>query len=166
MQALRCPIAIQDTLCAQDDGLRLRIGVRQGEVVAEGDDLMGDGVIIAARLEPLAEPGGICISSRVREDASGKTALEVDDLGEPELKKIATKIRVFRGRLSAAERPPLPLPDKPSLVVPGRLVDVASWAHLWADRFDGGLEDVFDLQDQVNASVVAAIELNLRTAEI
>ena len=102
----------------------------------------------------------------MREDASGKTALEVDDLGEPELRKIATKIRVFRGRLSAAERPPLPLPDKPSLVVPGRLVDVASRAHLWADRFDGGLEDVFDLQDQVNASVVAAIELNLRTAEI
>jgi adenylate cyclase len=48
----------------------------------------------------------------------------------------------------------------------GRLVDVASWAHLWADRFDGGLEDVFDPQDQVKASVVAAIEPHLRTAEI
>ena len=105
VQALRCAIAIQDTLRAQADGLRLRIGVHQGEVVPEGDDLMGDGVIIAARLEPLAEPGGICISSRVREDASGKMALEVDDLGEPELKNIAAKIRVFRVRLSAAERP-------------------------------------------------------------
>ena len=69
MQALRCAIAIQDKLRAQTDGLRLRIGVHQGEVVPEGDDLLGDGVIIAARLEPLAEPGGICISSRVREDA-------------------------------------------------------------------------------------------------
>ena len=117
VQALRCAIAIQDKLRAQADGLRLRIGVHQGEVVPEGDDLMGDGVIIAARLEPLAEPGGICISSRVREDASGKMALEVDDLGEPALKNIAAKIRVFRVRLSAAERPPLPLPDKPSLVV-------------------------------------------------
>ena len=78
---------------AQADGLRLRIGVHQGEVVAEGDDLLGDGVIIAARLEPLAEPGGICISSRVREDAAGKMALEVDDLGEPELKNIAAKIQ-------------------------------------------------------------------------
>ena len=107
VQALRCAIAIQDTLRAQADGLRLRIGVHQGEVVPEGDDLMGDGVIIAARLEPLAEPGGICISSRVREDASGKMALEVDDLGEPALKNIAAKIRVFRVRLSAAERPPL-----------------------------------------------------------
>ena len=238
VQALRCAIAIQDTLRAQADGLRLRIGVHQGEVVPEGDDLMGDGVIIAARLEPLAEPGGICISSRVREDASGKMALEVDDLGEPALKNIAAKIRVFRVRLSAAERPPLPLPDKPSLVVlpfqnmsgdpeqeyfadgmvedittglsrirslfviarnsaftykgravdvrqvgrelgvryvlegsvrkagsrvriTGQLVDAATGAHLWADRFDGTLEDVFDLQDQVTASVVAAIEPNL-----
>ena len=106
VQALRCAIAIQDTLRAQADGLRLRIGVHQGEVVPEGDDLVGDGVIIAARLEPLAEPGGICISSRVREDASGKMALEVDDLGEPALKNIAAKIRVFRVRLSSAERPP------------------------------------------------------------
>ena len=243
VQALRCAIAIQDTLRAQADGLRLRIGVHQGEVVPEGDDLMGDGVIIAARLEPLAEPGGICISSRVREDASGKMALEVDDLGEPALKNIAAKIRVFRVRLSAAERPPLPLPDKPSLVVlpfqnmsgepeqeyfadgmvedittalsrirslfvisrnsaftykgravdvrqvgrelgvryvlegsvrkagsrvriTGQLVDAATGAHLWADRFDGTLEDVFDLQDQVTASVVAAIEPNLQMAEI
>ena len=243
VQALRCAIAIQDTLRAQADGLRLRIGVHQGEVVPEGDDLLGDGVIIAARLEPLAEPGGICISSRVREDASGKMALEVDDLGEPELKNIAAKIRVFRVRFGAAERPPLPLPDKPSLVVlpfqnmsgdpeqeyfadgmveeittalsrirslfviarnsaftykgravdvrqvgrelgvryvlegsvrkagarvriTGQLVDAATGAHLWADRFDGTLEDVFDLQDQVTASVVAAIQPNLLKAEI
>ncbi len=209
----------------------------------EGDDLMGDGVIIAARLEPLAEPGGICISSRVREDASGKMALEVDDLGEPELKNIAARVRVFRVRLSTAERPALPLPDKPSLVVlpfqnmsgdpeqeyfadgmvedittglsrirslfvssrnsaftykgraidvrqvgrelgvryvlggsvrkvgprvriTGQLVDAATGTHLWADRFDGTLEDVFELQDQVTASVVGAIEPNIREAEI
>ena len=60
VQALRCATAIQDTSRAQVDGLRLRIGVHLGEVVPDGDDLMGDGVIIAARLEPLAEPGGIC----------------------------------------------------------------------------------------------------------
>ena len=78
VQALRCAIAIQERLRSEPDGLRLRIGVHQGEVVAEGDDLLGDGVIIAARLEPLAEPGGICISARVREDAAGKMALEVD----------------------------------------------------------------------------------------
>ena len=239
VQALRCAIAIQERLRSEPDGLRLRIGVHQGEVVAEGDDLLGDGVIIAARLEPLAEPGGICISARVREDAAGKMALEVEDLGTPELKNIAARIRVFRVRLGAAERPALPLPDKPSMAVlpfqnmsgdpeqeyfadgmveeiitalsrirslfviarnsgftykgravdvrqvgrelgvryvlegsvrkagsrvriTGQLVDAATGAHLWADRFDGTLEDVFDLQDQVTASVVGAIEPNLR----
>src|SRR5262249_33500453 len=74
-------------------------------------------VIIAARLEPLAETGGICISARVREDAAGKMALECDDLGTPELKNIAAKIQVFRVRLGAVERPTLPLPDRPSIAV-------------------------------------------------
>jgi TolB-like protein len=242
VQALRCAIAIQDTLRTQTDGLKLRVGVHQGEVVPEGDDLLGDGVIVAARLEPLAAPGGICISSRVKEDASGKMALEVIDLGEPTLKNMATKIRVYRVRLSEAERPALPLPDKPSLVVlpfqnmsgdpeqeyfadgmvedittglsrirslfvisrnsaftykgravdvrqagrelgvryvlegsvrkagnrvriTGQLVEAANGNHIWADRFDGSLEDVFELQDQVTASVIAAIEPNLRAAE-
>lgn len=243
VQALRCAIAIQERLRAEPDGLRLRIGVHQGEVVTEGDDLLGDGVIIAARLEPLAEPGGICISGRVREDAAGKIALEVDDLGTPELKNIAAKVQVFRVRLGMPERPALPLPDKPSLVVlpfqnmsgdpeqeyfadgmveeittalsrirwlfviarnsaftykgravdvrqvgrelgvryalegsvrkagsrvriTGQLIEAATGAHLWADRFDDTLEDVFDLQDQVTASVVGAIGPNLRAAEI
>ena len=106
MQALRCAVAIQDALRARPDGLRLRIGVHQGEVVAEGDDLLGDGVIIAARLEPLAEPGGICISGRVREDAAGKMALEVDDLGTPALKNIATGSRCSACARSAIERVP------------------------------------------------------------
>jgi adenylate cyclase len=118
VQALRCAVAIQTALNAQVDGLRLRIGVHQGEVVPEGDDLLGDGVIIAARLEPLAEHGGIVISSRVREDAAGKMTLEVDDLGEPALKNIAAKIRAFRVRLGAPnERSALALPNEPSLVV-------------------------------------------------
>src|SRR3954468_3928432 len=118
VQALRCAIAIQERLNSEPDGLRLRIGVHQGEVIAEDDDLLGDGVIIAARLEPLAEPGGICISARVREDASGKMALEVEDLGEPASKNIAVKVRAFRLRPGApAERPVLALPDKPSLAV-------------------------------------------------
>jgi adenylate cyclase len=243
VQALRCAIAIQERLGSDTDGLRLRIGVHQGEVVAEGDDLLGDGVIIAARLEPLAEPGGICISARVREDAAGKMALECDDLGTPELKNIAAKIHVFRVRLGPAERPTLSLPDKPSLVVlpfqnmsgdpeqeyfadgmveeittalsrirslfviarnsaftykgravdvrqvgrelgvryvlegsvrkagsrvriTGQLVEAATGTHLWADRFEGTLEDVFDLQDRMTASLVAAIEPNVRAAEI
>jgi TolB-like protein/class 3 adenylate cyclase len=104
VQALRCAIAIQERLRAQPDGLRLRIGVHQGEVVSEGDDFLGDGVIIAARLEPLADPGGICISARVREDAAGKLAIEVTDLGVPELKNISARVQVYRVRLGAGER--------------------------------------------------------------
>jgi class 3 adenylate cyclase/DNA-binding NarL/FixJ family response regulator len=106
VQALRCAIALQEALSAQPDGLRLRVGVHQGEVVAEGDDLLGDGVIIAARLEPLAKPGGICISGRVREDAVGKIALAVDYLGRPPLKNIARSIRVYRVRLGAVDSAP------------------------------------------------------------
>ena len=121
VQALQCAIAIQTALNAQADGLRLRIGVHQGEVVPEGDDLLGDGVIIAARLEPLAEHGGIVISSRVKEDASGKLPLETEDLGEPELKNIAAKIRAFRvrpdGGATAPARPTLTLPGKPSIAI-------------------------------------------------
>jgi TolB-like protein/Flp pilus assembly protein TadD len=244
VQALQCAIAIQTTLNARTDGLHLRIGVHQGEVVPEGDDLVGDGVIIAARLEPLAEHGGIVISSRVKEDASGKMTLEVDDLGEPPLKNIAAKIRAFRVRLHGpVERPVLALPDKPSLVVlpfqnmsgdpeqeyfadgmvgdittalsriraffviarnsafaykgkspdvrqvgrelgvryvlegsvrksgnrvriTGQLIDATTGAHIWADRFDGDLTDVFDLQDRVTASVAGAIEPQLQRAEI
>jgi adenylate cyclase len=243
VQALHCAITIQVRLGAEPDGLRLRIGVHQGEVVAEGDDLLGDGVIIAARLEPLAEPGGICISARVREDAAGKMALEVDDLGTPELKNIAARVQVFRVRLGQPKRPALPLPDKPSIAVlpfanmsgdpeqeyfadgmtedittalshirwlfviarnsafaykgtspdirkVGRelgvryvlegsvrksgnrvritvqLIEAASGSHIWADRFDGNLDDVFDLQDRVTARVAAVISPTLRNAEI
>jgi adenylate cyclase len=223
--------------------LYLRIGVHQGEVVAEDGDLLGDGVIVAARLEPLAEPGGICISGRVREDAAGKLPLDVEDLGEPALKHIAQKVRVFRVRLGPAAQPALALPDKPSLAVlpftnmsgdaeqeyfadgvvediitalsrvgwlfviarnssftyKGRAVDIkqvgrelgvryvlegsvrraggrvritcqlieaANGGHVWADRFDGELTDIFDLQDRIAESVVGAIEPSLQRAEI
>ena len=119
VQALRCAIAIQSALNAQAEGLRLRIGVHQGEVVAEGDDLFGDGVIVAARLEPLAENGGIVISSRVKEDASGKIPLEVDDLGEPPLKNIAARVRVYRVRTDGTGMAASSAPGsaKPSIIV-------------------------------------------------
>ncbi len=241
VQALRCAIAVQERL--RDGEMQLRIGLHQGDVVVDGDDLLGDGVNIAARIEPLAEPGGICISGRVREDAAGKIALDVEDIGEPELKNIAQRHRVFRVRLDQPERPALALPDKPSIAVlpfqnmsgdpeqeyfadgmveeiitglsrvrsffviarnssfaykgkspdvrqvgrelgvryvlegsvrkaghrvriTGQLVDATSGAHLWADRFDSALEDIFELQDRVTASVIGAIEPRLEQAEI
>jgi adenylate cyclase len=116
VEALRCAIAVQERQ-SEVGGLQLRIGVHQGDVVVQGDDLLGEGVNIAARIEPLAEPGGIAISARVHEDAAGKVPLIVEDLGTPELKNVAQVIRVFRVRLGTSERPTLPLPEKPSLAV-------------------------------------------------
>ena len=105
VQAVTCAQAIQERIAARNasapEGERseLRIGLHSGDVLVEGDDLFGDGVNIAARLEALAEPGGICISARVREDAAGKITLDVVDIGTPELKNIAQPIRVFRVRV-------------------------------------------------------------------
>jgi adenylate cyclase len=236
VQALRCAIAIQSVLNAEAEGLRLRIGVHQGEVVAEGDDLFGDGVIVAARLEPLAEDGGIVISSRVKEDASGKITLEVDDLGEPPLKNIAARVRAYRVRIVNAGRAPalVPTSAKPSVlvlpftnmsdaqeqeffadgltediltdlsrfrglfvisrntsfkfkgqpvdvkrvarelgvqyVVEGsvrkagkrvrvtvQLIDAESDHHVWAERYDRDLEDIFAIQDEVTSAIVATL---------
>ncbi len=114
-----------------------RIGINVGDIVVENDDIFGDGVNIAARLEGLAEPGGICVSARVQEDAGGKLDLAFEDMGEQALKNIARPVRVYRvrpegplanplppagegsarrARVGAAE-PALPLPDKPSIAV-------------------------------------------------
>jgi len=242
VQALRCAIAIQSRLRANASALQLRIGLHQGDVIIVGDDLLGDGVNIAARIEPLAEPGGIAISARVREDAAGKISFAVEDLGEPDLKNITQKVRIFRVRLAAPERPALPLPDKPSLAVlpfqnmsgdaeqeyfvdglvedittalsragglfviarnsaftykgravdvravgrelgvryvlegsvrraagrvriTGQLIEAMNGGHIWADRFEGDLADIFDLQDSITARVVAAIEPSVERAE-
>ena len=123
VQALRCAIAIQEAQYDRNvdlpasERLDLRIGVHQGEVVVDNDDLLGDGVIVAARLEPLARPGGICISARVREDAEGKLTFKAEDLGEHELKNISRRMRVFRVLSREPARLEPPLPDKPSLAV-------------------------------------------------
>ena len=228
-----------------DRRIEFRIGIHQGDIVVENDDIFGDGVNIAARLEGLAEPGGICVSARVREDAAGKLDLAFEDIGEQELKNITRPVRVFR--IAAAQKPAsksaLALPDKPSLAVlpfqnlsgdpeqeyfvdgvveeiitaisrlpwlfviarnssfaykgkspdlrqvgrelgvryvlegslrkagnrvriTGQLIDTTTDAHIWADRFDGALDDIFELQDQVASSVVGAIEPKLRQSEI
>jgi adenylate cyclase len=132
VQALRAAIGIQEAMRQRNAGLSsgrsidVRIGVHQGDVVVEGTDLLGDGINIAARLEALAEPGGICISARVHEDATGKIVLEAQDMGEQSLKNIARPVRAYRvsvisaqsgAREQTADRPALPLPDKPSLAV-------------------------------------------------
>src|SRR6266850_517853 len=224
---------------------RLVKNTGDGMLVEDGD-IFGDGVNVAARLERLAEPGGICVSARVQEDAAGKLDLAFEDMGEQSLKNIVRPVRVYRIRVGGPPepaRPALALPDKPSIAVlpfanltgdpeqeyfadgmveeiitalsqirwlfviarnstftyKGRLVDMKeagrelgvryalegsvrkasgrvritaqlidaiTGPHLWADHFDGDLADVFDLQDQVAASVAGVIEPAPQAAEM
>ena len=226
--------------------MRFRIGINQGDIVFDDSRVYGDGVNVAARLESLAEPGGICISRRVYEDISGKVQLAFVGLGAQQLKNIVQPVYVYRisgEQLVAAQaraKQALALPDKPSIAVlpftnlsgdpeqdyfadgmvediitglsrfrwlfviarnssftykgmavdvkqvgrelgvryllegsvrksanrmriAGQLIDASSGTHLWADRFEGAIEDVFELQDQVTASVVGAIAPRART---
>jgi adenylate cyclase len=259
VDALRCATQWQQEMAERNVGtpddkrIEFRIGVHQGDIVVEDDDIFGDGVNVAARLEALAEPGGICVSARVQEDAAGRLDLTFDDLGEQSLKNIARSVRVYRVRLATAENtskvrptesgPALTLPDKPSIAVlpfanmsgdpeqeyftdgmvdeiitalsrikwlfviarnssfayrgrsvdvkqvgrelgvryvlegsvrkagqrvriTGQLIDALTGTHLWADRFDGSLEDIFELQDTVAVRVAGVIEPTLRAAEI
>jgi TolB-like protein len=227
----------------------LRIGVNLGDVIVDGNDLYGDGVNIAARLESVAEPGSILISGTAHDHVLNKTRLGFDDLGAQSLKNIAQPVRAYRVRLesnaslSCGATPKLPLPDKPSIAVlpfanmsgdpeqeyfadgmvdeitmalsrlrwlfviarnssftykgravdvrqvgrelgvryvlegsvrkagnrvriAGELVDTSTGAQLWSHRFEGGLEDIFDLQDKVTASVVGSLAPKIESAEI
>jgi adenylate cyclase len=102
VDALRCAAEIQagiterNTVVPADARIEFRVGIHQGDIVVEDGDIFGDGVNVAARLEGLAEPGGICVSARVQEDAGGKLDLAFEDMGEPELKNISRPVRVFR----------------------------------------------------------------------
>src|SRR6266699_2683682 len=236
---------------AEDRRIAFRVGINIGDVIVEAHDIFGDGVNIAARLEGVAEPGGICISQTVLNHARDKVSFEVEDAGEQTLKNIARPVHVYRIIIEPSRRPATPkpeipalaLPDKPSIAVlpftnmsgdpeqdyfadgmaediitalshfkalfviarnssftykgravdvkqvgrelgvryvlegsvrkaanrvriTGQLVDTATGAHLWAERFDGGLSDIFDLQDQVTESVVGAIAPAVEKAEI
>src|SRR6516225_6596691 len=123
VDALKCATEIQNAMVegnagiAADKRIEFRIGVHQGEIVVEDGDIFGDGANVSARLEGLAEPGGICVSARVQEDAAGKLDLSFEDLGEQSLKNIARPVRAYRIATGAAPAtavatPALPLPDK------------------------------------------------------
>jgi adenylate cyclase len=131
VDAVRCAVEVQRVMAERNvevpanKRIELRIGIHQGDIVVEDGDIFGDGVNIAARLEGLADPGGICVSARVQEDAAGKLDLVFRDLGEQQLKNITRLVRVYqvRDRRSPTEEPlltssqPLPRPDKPSIAV-------------------------------------------------
>ena len=128
IDALRCAMEIQTgmaqrtTVSPSDRQIAFRIGIHQGDVVVEDGDIFGDGVNVAARLEALAKPGGICVSARVQEDAAGRLDLAFEDMGEQTLKNIARPVRAYRV-VTAAGSPPTQvrsgpvLPDKPSIAV-------------------------------------------------
>ena len=126
VDAVQCAVAVQAAITTENAGgavnepMQLRIGVHVGDVMVDGENLLGDGVNIAARLESLAEPGAICVSAVVRDQVGNKLPLAFEDLGGKQVKNIAQAIRVYRVQ---GEKPPAqpvtapPLPDKPSIAV-------------------------------------------------
>jgi adenylate cyclase len=130
IDAVRCAVEVQREMAEAnaaippEERIEFRLGINLGDVIAEEHDIFGDGVNVAARLEALAEPGGICISRVVRDQVRDKLDFAFEDKGEQQVKNIARPVRVYRVRDAAAiERPlpipspPLALPDKPSIAV-------------------------------------------------
>jgi adenylate cyclase len=256
VDAVRCAVEVQrgmaerNAVTSPEERIEFRVGINLGDVIAEGGDIFGDGVNIAARLEALAEPGGICVSRVVRDQVRDKLDYAFEDMGEQQVKNISRPVRVYRVRdavavksATAQPQPALPLPEKPSIAVlafqnmsgdpeqeyfadgmveeitaalcrvrdffviarnsafsykgravpmqqvsrelgvryliegsvrkagnhvrvTAQLIDGTSDTHLWADKYDGAITDIFDLQDRITASVVGAIQPSVRSAEI
>ena len=254
VDAVRCAVAVQREMAARNAGtpadrrIDFRIGINLGDIIIEEGDIFGDGVNVAARLEALAEPGGICVSGVVHDQVRDKLDLAFDDMGEQQVKEHRAAGAVsHRWRRHAAGRrrprqpgaPParqavdrgLPFqnmsgdPEQEYFAdgmveeiitalsrirwlfviarnssftykgqavdvkqvgrelgvryvlegsvrkagnrvrITAQLIDAETGAHLWADRFDGSLEDVFDLQDKIAISVAGVIEPTLQAAE-
>jgi adenylate cyclase len=127
VDALHCATEVQAGMSKRngeitaDRRIEFRIGINVGDVVVEDGDIFGDGVNVAARLEALAELGGICVSARVQEDAAGKLDIVFEDIGEQVLKNISRPVRVYRiqsGSVAPESRgAPLAVPDQPSIAV-------------------------------------------------
>jgi adenylate cyclase len=255
VDAVNFAVDVQQTMAERNAGepadrrITYRIGINIGDIIVEGEDIYGDGVNIAARLEGLAEPGGICVARNVFNQVKSKVDLTFEDLGEQEVKNIAEPIRVYRVVSDAlatqtvrSSSTVLPLPDKPSIAVlpfenmsgdreqeffadgmaeeiitalshyrwffviarnssftyKGRAVDVKQVArelgvryvlegsvrkagnrvrvtaqlidaptgnHIWAERYDRELDDIFALQDEITETIVAAVEPELGVVE-
>ncbi len=261
VDAARCGVKIQREMARQNVDvspklrIEFRIGIHVGDIIFDDDDIFGDGVNIAARLEGIAEPGGVCISDDAHRQIRGKIDVVFDDIGEQTLKNIAEPMRAwhirFAGEVAPAVRSSatamrvqyLALPDKPSIVVlpfdnmsaePGQdyladgiveaitaalscirsffviarssaftykgratnardigkelgvayllegsvqkvgnrlriivqLIETEGGAHVWSSRFDGAVEDFFDLEDRITEQVAGALQPSIRIAEI
>ena len=259
VDAVRCVVEVQTAMAAKvadvpkDRMLAFRIGVHVGDIIIDGDDIFGDGVNIAARLQDIATPGGLCVSGRVYDDVSGRLDATFEDGGTQQLKNIARPIQIWRwmpglsksAGISAnfqTTEPPLTLPDKPSIAVlpfqnisgdseqeqftdgiaediitelsrfrslfviarnssfsykgkspdfrqVGRelgvryvlqgsvrkasnrirvtvqLIDTDSGDHIWAERYDSILEDVFAIQEEITRAIVGAIAPQIEWVE-
>jgi adenylate cyclase len=243
VDAVACAVALQKEVAVNQEEVSperrivYRIGISLGDVVVEGEDLFGDGVNIAARLEALAEPGGICITDTVQKQLAGKTNFAFEDTGERPLKNIVQPVRVWRWAevpLPVAGSASLPLPDRPSVAVlpfdnlsgqveetyfsdgitediitglarfrslfvvarnssfafrgkpielaevgrrlgvsyllegsvrragerlriTAQLVEAGTGVHVWAERYDRRLDDIFTVQDEVAQMIVSAL---------
>jgi adenylate cyclase len=164
VNAVACAAKLQRRMAAANDGVAedrrilLRIGINLGDVVVEGGDLYGDGVIIAVRLQAMAEPGGICVSGSVHEQVGGKLPLAFDDLGPCDVKNIARPVRVFRAQIDPqrSERAVTqqPISAKPSIAV-------LPFTNMSGDPeqeyfSDGISEDIITDLSQVSALFVVA----------
>src|SRR5712664_3269312 len=129
VDAVRCAVEVQREMSDRNAGvpaerlIEFRIGINLGDIIIDKRDIYGDGVNVAARLEALAEPGGICVSRVVRDQVRDKLGFAFEDMGEQQVKNIVRPVRVFRiaapsiGQPTAAPKPTLALPDKPSIAV-------------------------------------------------
>src|SRR5205085_7765693 len=126
VDAVRCALDVQRGMASRneeisaDQRIEFRVGINVGDVVVEGEDLLGDGVNVAARLEGISEAGGICISDAAYQQVRDKLDVNFEDAGEQQLKNIARPVRTYRVRLDRSPtqaKPALPLPDKPSIAV-------------------------------------------------
>jgi len=252
VNAVACAAELQEAMNAANAGLPegqqivLRIGINLGDVIVEGTDIYGDGVNVAARIEPLAEPGGICVSAKVHGEISNRLKIGFEDLGEQCLKNMAEPVRVYRvsgpAASAAAMRQQSAPPSKLSIAVlpfvnmsgdpeqeyfsdgitediitdlskvstlnvlsrntvftfkgkavevgriarrlnvghvvegsvrksggrvriTAQLIDAARDSHVWAERYDSELSDIFALQDEISQAIVAALKVKLLPEE-
>jgi adenylate cyclase len=257
VDAVRCAVEVQREMAARNASVQaerrinFRIGINLGDIMIDENDIFGDGVNVAARLEALAEPGGVCVSRVVRDQVRDKLAIAFEDMGEQQVKNIARPVRAYRAFVAETdERPsilsettlPRTLSDRPSIAVlpftnvsgdpeqeyfidgitediitalskwrwflviarnstfaykgksvdlkevgrdlgvryvlegsmrragqrvriSSQLIDIATGTHLWAERYDRNLTDIFAVQDDITSRVVAAIEPALSRAE-
>ena len=248
VDAVECAIAIQSALAEAEDSIGVRIGINLGDVMIDGDDIYGDGVNVAARLEALAQPGGICISSVVRDQIQAKVNADFVSVGKKKLKNIPQPIECWHWSPSHQQQGTFlsdapALPDKPSVAVlpfsnmsgeqeqeyfvdgitediitglsrcrwlfviarnstftykgaavdvravgqelgvryvlegsvrrasnrvriTAQLIDAVDGKHIWAERYDRMLEDIFELQDEITATIIGNIEPELSFAEL